>query len=46
MNGDKDVLGLLAYKIDYDRDGNEKSRKVLQTVSLNGSNSRFSMAIL
>lgn len=32
MNGDKDVLGLLAYKIDYDRDGNEKSRKVLQTV--------------
>ena len=32
MNGDKDVLGLLAYKVDYDKDGKEKSRKVLQTV--------------
>ncbi len=29
---DKDVLSLLAYKVDYDKDGNEKSRKVLQTV--------------
>lgn len=32
MNGNKDVLGLLAYKVDYDKDGKEKSRKVLQTV--------------
>lgn len=27
-----DVMQMLAYKVDYDRDGNEKSRKVLQTV--------------
>lgn len=27
-----DVPQMLAYKIDYDRDGNEKSRKILQTV--------------
>ena len=27
-----DVLQMLAYKVDYDRDGNEKSRKILQTV--------------
>ncbi len=27
-----DVLRMLAYKIEYDRDGNEKGRKVLQTV--------------
>lgn len=27
-----DVSQLLAYKVDYDRDGNEKSRKILQTV--------------
>ncbi len=27
-----DVKEMLAYKIDYDRNGNEKSRKVLQTV--------------
>lgn len=32
MNGDKDVISLLAYKTDYDKDGKEKSRKVLQTV--------------
>ncbi len=32
MSGDGDVLKLLAYKVDYDREGNEKSRKVLQTV--------------
>lgn len=32
LNGNKNVLRLLAYKVDYDRNGNEKSRKVLQTV--------------
>ena len=32
MTGDAEVLKLLAYKIDYDRDGKEKSRKVMQTV--------------
>lgn len=41
LNGEKtimlpkqvpDVLQMLAYKVDYDRDGNEKSRKILQTV--------------
>lgn len=32
MSGDENVLKLLAYKVDYDKDGNEKSRKVLQTV--------------
>lgn len=32
MSGDKEVLSLLAYKVDYDKDGKEKSRKVLQTV--------------
>lgn len=32
MTGNEDVLNLLDYKVDYDRDGNEKSRKVLQTV--------------
>lgn len=32
MNGNKDVLKLLDYKVDYDKDGKEKSRKVLQTV--------------
>ena len=32
MAGDAEVLKLLAYKIDYDRDGKEKSRKVMQTV--------------
>lgn len=32
MSGDKDVLSLLAYKVDYDKDGKEKSRKILQTV--------------
>lgn len=26
------VCSLLAYKIDYDRNGNEKSKKILQTV--------------
>lgn len=28
----EDVLKLLAYNVDYDRDGKEKSRKILQTV--------------
>ena len=28
----EDVLEMLSYKITYDRDGNEKSRKILQTV--------------
>ncbi len=27
-----DVLAMLAYKIDYSKDGNEKSRRILQTV--------------
>lgn len=32
MNGEADVLNLLDCKVDYDKNGNEKSRKVLQTV--------------
>ncbi len=32
MDGNEDVLSLLACKVDYDKDGKEKNRKVLQTV--------------
>lgn len=32
LDGNEDVLSLLACKVDYDKDGKEKNRKVLQTV--------------
>lgn len=32
LNGNEDVLKLLDYKVDYYKDGKEKSRKILQTV--------------